>query len=88
MKRGCQPLCDVADGTEMWVPVSFHNFFKTSQLFTEIVLNNAEKKYIDNQPLIDEIFKQLLEKSTFNINEMASKDFLYELNNIQCKLSE
>ena len=62
MKQGCKPLCDNEDGKDIWVAATFHNFFKTSQVFTEIVLNNENAKYIDNQPLVDEIFKQIVEK--------------------------
>ena len=88
IKRGCKPLCEMADGTEMWVSASFHNVFKTSQLFTEIVLNSSAEKYLDNQPLVDEIFKQLLREVTFSDDEKKARSFLCKLNDNCCKLGE
>ena len=93
MKRGCKPLCNnVADGTEMWICTSFHNCFKTAQLFTEIVLNDEKATYIDNQPLIDEVFKQLIEEVTVksNSDEIVAQNFLTKIddNFRECQLGK
>lgn len=87
-KKGCNVLCDTKNGKKIWVSTSFHNVFKTSQLFTEIVLNSSEKKYIDNQPLVDEIFKQLIEKSKFHNDEIKAHVLLLDIDDDTCKLAE
>lgn len=92
IKVGCKALCNVSDGTDMWISVSFHNCFKTSQLFTKIVLNDEKAKYIDNQPLVDEIFKQLIEEIRIksNSDEMVAQIFLTKIddNFRECQLGE
>ena len=76
----------------MWICTSFHNCFKTAQLFTEIVLNNEKATYIDNQPLIDEIFKQLIEEVAVksNSDEIATQICLTKIddNFRECRLGE
>ena len=92
MKVGCKTLCKVSDGTDMWISVSFHNCFKTSQLFTKIVLNDEKATYIDNQPLVDEIFKQLIEEVAVksNSNEIAAQILLTKIddNVHECELGK
>lgn len=94
MKIGCKALCNKSDGTDMWISVSFHNCFKTSQLFTKIVLNDEKATYIDNQPLIDEVFKQLVEEVEVgvksNSNEIAAHILLTKIddNFHECELGK
>ena len=85
-----EPMCSTKDKVEMWAETSFHNLFKTSELFTKIVMNDDKAVYSHNKALVDEIFKQIVEQNLIFREDMILmiKMENFDLLNKICKLGK
>ena len=60
--KGAGPMCNKPmDGKERWVETTFYNLFKTNITFMKIVLKDSKALYSKKQPLIEEIWRQMLD---------------------------